>query len=118
MWLDNLDFVLEVNWAVAIYLELLGVGLADLSIAAHIDELGEQVVLSRVYHREGVDGDHDLVPLTVNSHRVIVVLIFVHCRRELNIDILSYTRWNHTFLLVSNLEVGGLGWEDVQALRS
>ena len=45
MWLDNLDFVLEVNWAVAIYLELLGVGLTDLSIAAHIDELGEQVVL-------------------------------------------------------------------------
>ena len=64
-----------------------------------------------------MDGDQDFVAITMNPHRVIVVLVFIDSGSELNIDVLSDTRWNHSLLLAANLEVGGLRGQNVQSLR-
>ena len=64
-----------------------------------------------------MDGDQDLVTITMDPHRVIVVLVFIDSGCELNIDVLGDTRRNHSLLLVANLEVVGLRGQNVQSLR-
>ena len=114
--LDHVDFVLEVNRAVTLDLKLLGVRLADFAGTAHIDEFWEELILARVDHGEGVYRDQDLVAVTVDSHRVIVVLVFIHGWSELNVDVLCDACRNHALLLVTNFEVLGLRWQNVEAL--
>ena len=41
VWLDNVDFVFEVNWAVTFYLKLFLVRLTKSAVAAHVDEARE-----------------------------------------------------------------------------
>ena len=64
-----------------------------------------------------MDGDQDFVTITMDPHRVIVVLVFIDSRCELNIDVLGDTRRNHSLLLVANLKVVGLRGQNVQSLR-
>ena len=64
-----------------------------------------------------MDGDQDFVTITMDPHRVIVVLVFIDSGSELNIDVLGDTRRNHSLLLVANLEVVGLRGQNVQSLR-
>ena len=64
-----------------------------------------------------MDWNQDLVSIAVDSHRVIVVLVFVHGWSELNVDVLSDSRWDHALLLVPDFEVAGLGRQDVKSLR-
>ena len=116
MRLDDFDLVLEIHRAVTFYLKLLGVGLADHAASAHINKLGEKLILSRVDDWEGVDRDQDLVSVTMNPHRVVIVLVFVGGRRELNVDVFSYTSWDHAFLLVPYFEVARLRGQNVQPL--
>ena len=112
----DVDLVLKVNWAVTLHLKLLGVGLADEAAAAHVDKFGEELVHARVDHREGMDGDQDLVSLAVDPHRVIVVLVLVDGGRELNVDVLCDASRDHAFLLVLDFEERGLRRQNVQAL--
>lgn len=116
MRLDDFDLVLEIHRAVTFYLKLLGVGLADHAASAHINKLGEKLILSRVDDWEGVDRDQDLVSVTVNPHRVVIVLVFVGGRRELNVDVFGYTGRDHAFLLVPYFEVARLRGQNVQPL--
>ena len=117
MRLHNLDLVLKIDWAVTLDLKLLGVGLADEAAATHVYELREELVHAGVNDREGVDGNQDLVALTVDPHRVIVVLVLVDGGRELNIDVLGDTRRDHALLLVLDFEERGLGRQNMQPLR-
>ena len=112
----DVDLVLKVNWAVTLHLKLLGVGLADEAASAHVDKFGEELVHARVDHREGMDGDQDLVSLAVDPHRVIVVLVLVDGGRELYIDVLCDASRDHAFLLVLDFEERGLRRQNVQAL--
>ena len=114
--LHHLDLVLKIDWAVTLDLKLLGVGLADEAAATHVYELGEELVHAGVNDREGVDGDQDLVALTVDPHRVIVVLILVDGGRELNVDVLGDARRDHPLLLVPDFEETSLRRQDVQPL--
>lgn len=70
----------------------------------HVYIVGEQLVLLGVDDGEGVDGYQDLVTLTVNSYRVIEVLVFI-VRSELNIYVLGDTGRYHPLLIVLDLEV-------------
>ena len=62
--------------------------------------------------------DQDLVAITVNSHRVVVILVFVDSRRELDVNLFCHACRDHPLLLVSDLEVARLRGQDVEALRS
>ena len=61
--------------------------------------------------------DQDLVAVTVNSHRVVVILVFVDGRRELDVNLFGDACRDHPLLLVSDLEVARLRGQDVEALR-
>mmetsp|Transcript_1832 Transcript_1832/g.2648 ORF Transcript_1832/g.2648 Transcript_1832/m.2648 type:complete len:218 (-) Transcript_1832:151-804(-) len=114
--LNYINLIFEVYRAVTFDLKLLGVGLADEALAAHVDELGEELVLGRVDHGKGMDRNQDLVSLAVDPHGVIVVLVFVDSRCELNINVLGDARGNHAFLLVANFEERGLRGQNMESL--
>lgn len=65
---------------------------------------------------------HDFITLAVNSNRVVVVLVGCHLLRlassrgELDVDVFTDSSGNHAFLLVTDLEVGSLGRQDMQPL--
>ena len=105
MRLHNINLVLKVHRAVTLNLKLLLVGFAHDTVATHVDEAWEEFVLGTVDHREGVDGDQDLVAVAVDPHRVVVVLVLINCWSEFDIDILSDTCGDHSLLLTMNLEV-------------
>ena len=60
-----------------------------------------------------MDRNQDFVTVTVDPHRVIVVLVLIDSGRELDVDVFRYTSWDHSLLLVSDLEVVGLRWQNV-----
>lgn len=60
--------------------------------------------------------DQDFVTVAVDPHRVIVILVFVGCWRELDVDVLGDTGWDHSLLLIANLEVVSLRWQYVKSL--
>ena len=53
--------------------------------------------------------DQDFVTVTVDPHRIVVVLVLVNGRRELNVDVLTDSSRDHTFLLVADFKEAGLG---------
>ena len=113
---DNFNLVLEIHWAVTFHLKLLGVRLADHATSSHVNKLGEKLILSRIDNWEGMDRDQNLVSVTVNPHRVVIVLVLVDCGRELNIDVFGYACRDHAFLLVPYFEVARLRGQNVQPL--
>ncbi len=46
MWLNYINLVLKVNWAVTFHLKLLCVGLADQTAATHVNEFWKELILS------------------------------------------------------------------------
>ena len=62
--------------------------------------------------------DQDLIAITVNSHGVVVILVFVDSRRELYVNLFCHASRDHPLLLVSDLEVARLRGQYVEALRS
>ena len=60
-----------------------------------------------------MDWDENLITFAVDSDTVIIVLVFVMSRGELNIDLLCNSSWNHTLLVVPNFEVAGLWGENM-----
>ena len=62
--------------------------------------------------------DQDLIAITVNSHRVVVILVFVDSGRELDVNLFCHASRNHPLLLVPDLEVARLRGQYVEALRS
>ena len=116
--LHNLNHVLEVHRAVTLYLERLLVGLANQTAPAHVNEFGEELILSRVYNGKGMNWDQDLVAITVDSHGVVVIFVFINSRSELDVNLFGDARRDHTLLLVPDLEVARLRGQDVEALRS
>ena len=115
--LGHFNLIFKVHWAVTIYLKLFLVRLSETAPFSHVDVLGEEFVLLRVDDWEGVDGDEDLVAIAVDSDRVIVVLVLVHGRGELDINLFSDASGNHAFLIVPYFEVVRLRWQDVEPLR-
>ena len=63
-----------------------------------------------------MDRNQDFVTVTVDPHRVIVILVFIGRWRELDVDVLGNASWDHSLLLVTNLEVACLGRQDVKSL--
>ena len=116
--LGDLDLVLEVHWAVTLNLERLLVGLANQTAPAHVNEFGEELILSRVYNGKGMNWDQDLVAITVDSHGVVVIFVFINSGSELDVNLFGDARRDHTLLLVPDLEVARLRGQDVKALRS
>lgn len=84
---DHLDLVFKVDWAVTLDLKLLVIGLTDGAGTAHVDEAWEELVLLRINDRKRMDWDQNFVAIAVNPHRVVVVLVLVHSRCELNVDV-------------------------------
>ena len=64
-----------------------------------------------------MDWDQDLVAITMDPHRVVVVLVLIDSRCELNVDVFADTGRDHTLLLIANFEEAGLGRQNMQALR-
>ena len=60
--------------------------------------------------------DQDFVTVAVDPHRVIVILVFVGSWSELDVDVLGDTSWDHSLLLIANLEVARLRWQYVKSL--
>ena len=92
--------------------------MANQTAPAHVDEFREELILSRVYNGKGVDWDQDLVTITVDSHGVVVIFVFIDSRRELDVNLFGDARRDHALLLVPDLEVARLRGQDVEALRS
>lgn len=92
------------------------VGLPDPQVLAHIDKAGEDFILLGVDDRKGVDGDQDLISLTVNPYGVVEVLELV-VGSELNIDVLGYAARDHALLVVLYFEKWSLRGQDVETLR-
>ena len=67
LWVGLRHFYLifKVHRAVTIYLKLFLVRLSEAAPLSHVDVLGEELVLLGVDDGEGVDGDEDLVTVTV-----------------------------------------------------
>ena len=63
-----------------------------------------------------MDRYEDLVPVAVDPHRVIIVLVFVDSWRELDVDVLSHTSRYHPLLLVLDLEEGRLRRQNMETL--
>ena len=64
-----------------------------------------------------MDWDQDLVAITVDSHGVVVIFVFIDSRRELDVNLFGDARRDHPLLLVPDLEVARLRGQDVEALR-
>ena len=114
--LHHVDLVLEINWAVTLDLKLLGVGLADEAGFAHVDEFGEEFVLRGIDNWKRVDRNQDLITVAVDPHRVIVILVLIDGRRELDVDVFRHACWDHSLLLVPDLEVVCLWGKNMQSL--
>ncbi len=52
----------------------------------------------------------------MDPHRVVVVLILIGRGGELDVDVLGDTGRNHALLLIFDLKVGCLWWQNVQSL--
>lgn len=65
-----------------------------------------------------MDRYQNLITFTVDSNRVIIISILIWSRCELNIYVFSNTGRQHTFLIVSNFEIGRLRGQYVESLRS
>ncbi len=64
-----------------------------------------------------MDRDQDFVTVAVNSHRVVIVFVFIDSWGELDVNVLRDSCRNHALLLVPDLEVAGLWGHDVESLR-
>ena len=64
-----------------------------------------------------MDWNQDFVAVAVDSHRVVIVFVFIDCWRELDVNVLRDSCRNHTLLLVPDFEVAGLWRHDVESLR-
>ena len=82
---------------------------------AHVNVVREYLILLTVYYWECMYRNEDLVSFTVDANAIIIVLVLI-IRCELHIYVLRYTSWNHSLLVVLDLEVVGLRWQYVQSL--
>ena len=89
----------------------------DSAALAHVDVLGEELVLLRVDDGEGMDGDQDFVTIAVDPHGVVVVLVVVYGRRELDVDFLSHSGCDHSLLIIPDFEVICLWRQNMEPLR-
>lgn len=117
MWFDIPDFEFKRHWAVTFNLYYFVIREANLAACSHVNLRRKQVVLFGVNHWKSMNGNQYLVSFTMDSDAVIEILEFV-VRSELDVDVLADTRWDHTLLVVLDLEEGGARWQDVQSLRS
>ena len=106
--LYHLDLVLKVHRAVTFHLKLLLVGLTNRATSTHVDETWEKFVLRGVDNWKRMDGNQNFVTVTVDPHRVVVVLVLIDSGCELDVDVLGDASRNHALLLVLYLEVAGL----------
>ena len=60
--------------------------------------------------------DQDFITVAVDPHRVIVVLVLIDGWRKLDIYVFGNSSWDHSLLLVSDLEVIGLWGQNMQPL--
>ena len=112
------DLVFEGHRAVTLNSQLLLHHLSKFAAHTHVQRGWELVAQLAVDYGEGVDRNQNLIPFTVNSHGVVVVLIgLVACGRELNVDVLRHSGGEHSFLVVPDFEIRGLRRQHVQALR-
>ena len=109
--------VFKVHWTVTLDLKLLVVTSSKDASFAHINCTWEQLSLFGVYYRESVDWNQQFVAFTVDPHWIIVVLVLVGCGCELDVNVFSDTGGEHTFLVVSDFEIGRLGRQNMQTLR-
>ena len=122
LWMrfNNFNLEFETERAVTLNLKLFRVVGVQCAAFAEINEAGEQFVTSpiRVDHWEGMDGDEDLISLTVNTNGIVVILVTLVARRgELHINVFRDARWDHALLVVANFEVGRLRWKHMEPLR-
>jgi len=64
-----------------------------------------------------MDGDQDLITIAVDPDGVIVVLVVVNGRRELDVNFLSHSCWDHSLLIVPDFEEVGLWRQNMEPLR-
>jgi hypothetical protein len=123
----HFNLILKVNRTVTFYCNhlhkthkpknpYLCITLSNLKLLAHIHIPREDLILLRVNHGEGVDRNQYLVAFAVDADAVVVVFVLIiGC--ELHVQVLAYTCWDHSLLVVLDLEVRSVGRQDVQTLR-
>ena len=104
-------FAIIVKWIIktgvsrSVTYSYLSISLVDLQVFAHIYQVWYQLIFFAVDYWESMNWDQDFITFTMNSYAIIVVFVFV-IRCELDIDFFCNPRGNHTFLIVSDFEVG------------
>lgn len=114
--LDLFDLIFKINRAVTFNSNRFLVVLTNFAAFAHVKLLGDELVLLGIDYGECMNWDKDFVSFAVDPNGVIEVLVFI-VRSELNVNVLTDTRWDHTFLMVLYFEVRRLWRQDVQPLR-
>ena len=109
MRLDLLEFIFKIDWAVTVNTDLFGIGLANFAAFSNIDRRWKELVFLGINDWVCVDWYQDLVTFTMDSYAVIEVFVFV-IWSELHVDVLTNTRWNHTFFIILNFEKWSLWW--------
>jgi hypothetical protein len=109
VWFDFFEFIFKIDWAVTVNANFFDICLANFATLSNVDGGWKKLVFLGVDDWVGVDWYQDLVTFTVDSYAVIEVFVFV-IWSELHVDVLTDTRWNHTFLIVLNFEKWSLRW--------
>ena len=109
MRFDLFEFVFKIYWAVTINADFFRICLAYFAAFSNVDRGWEKLVFLGVDDWIGVDWYQDLVTLAVDSYAVVEVFVFI-IRSKLNVDVLTDTRWNHTFFIILNFEKWSLRW--------
>jgi hypothetical protein len=90
MSFQNFDIVPKVYRTVTFDLDNFGVCFSDFKVLSHIKIVGKELIFFGIDNWKGMDRDQDLVTITMNSYRIIEVLVLI-VRSELNVYVLGDT---------------------------
>lgn len=107
MCLHDFNIIVEVDWCIRLYSQILCIRLSYCQMLAHIQVVRQEFVFLGVYHWECMDRDENLVPVAVYADGIVEILLLI-IRGELYVDVLSNTAGDHAFLVVLDLEIGCL----------
>ena len=90
MWFDFFNRVLKIDWAVTFNVNVLNISLSNFAAAAHVDVLGNEIILFGVNYWISMDRDQYFITFAMNTNAVIKVLELI-ARCELHVDVFADT---------------------------
>ena len=103
MWFDFFNRVLKIDWAVTFNVNVLNISLSNFAAAAHVDVLGNEIILFGVNYWISMNRYQYFVSFTVNTNTVIEVLELISWS-ELDVDVFADTGGNHALFTIFDLK--------------